>query len=347
MILPSIKQAWLNTCGAPRRAGGSLLGLPVGHQICQLWDCLFRDGEKLRIVFDSNARVTYCACGSNGRASTHEGVKDYTFTKRQGRTHYLAHESLWFEGRMWSYRTLNGAGRGAPNNVAKRLIRTNPTKAARFPLAKVVLNSTLAGLPEEAPWFPTGSWHDGHVFELIVGVLGAVSAAKSLNQADDLPALLETALNERCVKQLREKRICGYEHMPPGNEHGKCALTPLSEKLCQFLLLVVAENGESRKRLADAPTNGRRDSPNAATSAPEFGLLNVCVFLQTVGWIRHNSMNTIGLTALHPLEAIRADKIVGSFASLVERLGFSDSRCKSGSLLRLVTVVPKGISQDC
>jgi hypothetical protein len=237
----------------------------------------------------------------------------------------------------------------ASDDIAERLFRADPAKPAGLPLAQVILNATLARFSEEPPWFPARSGHDSNVFELVVSVLGAVSAPESLNQANDLTTLLKTAFNEGRVDQVRKKWVRGYEDVPPRNKHPNSARAPLPKELLELSLFIVAENSEARDWSPDAPADGRGDSPNAASSAPELGFLFVGVFFQAVGRIGDDGVDAVGLTVLHPLEAIPLNKLIGGgFVGswLVDRLGFSDSRCEVRGLIFLVAVVSIGLPQD-
>jgi len=345
-MLCSTKQGRLDTYrvrGQPQ----AVFWPPIGNNRCQLRDGLLRDGEKLRIAFYSDARVSDGTRCSNGRTPAHKGIEDETLTKGKRGTHDLAHECLRFEGRMRSDITFSRAGRRALDDIAEWLIVGDPTKSPRLPLAQVVLNATLARFSEEAPRFPAGAGHDSDIFELVVRVLRPVSAAESLNQADDLTALFEAGFNEGYVDQLRKKWIRSDKDVATRHENPKGVRAPLPEEFHELLLFFIAENGEPRQWSADTPTDRRGNSPNTAMSAPEFSFLFGCVFFQTIGRICDDGMNAVGLTALHPLEAILLHKLVCSFDGLVDRSGFSNRRWESGWFFLIVAVVAKCFPQDC
>jgi hypothetical protein len=68
------------------------------------------------------------------------------------------------------------------DDITEWLVRADPSKSACLPLAKIVLNTALAGFSEEPPWLPARSRHDCYLVKFDVSILGPISTPKSLNQ---------------------------------------------------------------------------------------------------------------------------------------------------------------------
>src|SRR5215510_10312783 len=98
--------------------------------------------------------------------------------------------------------TLRIAGRRGIDKVFEWLIRRNAPQASGFPFAQVVLNTPFTRLTEQAPWFPAGFGHHGHIRELLVGVLGTIPATECIDDANDLSPFLITSRDEGLVHQM-------------------------------------------------------------------------------------------------------------------------------------------------
>jgi len=156
-----------------------------------------------------------------------------------------------------------------------------------------------------------------------VRILRSVASSESLDEADDFTPLLESTLHERQVNEVRKKGIRCNHQVPPGDQNAQSTPGKLGEKLGQLGEFLPRKNGESWQRAAGAAVERGWDTPHAAPALPQFLFFGGGVFLQTVGRIGNNGMDSVGWTVIHPFETVNQMKAVLSGAY-------------SGSDLRLV-----------
>ena len=88
------------------------------------------------------------------------------------------------------------------DDIEERLVFRDAPQTTCSPFAQVVLYPALARFAKEAPGLPAGLGHHGYLGEFFVGVLRSIATAKSMDDANDLAALLKAAGDERFVNQV-------------------------------------------------------------------------------------------------------------------------------------------------
>jgi hypothetical protein len=86
------------------------------------------------------------------------------------------------------------------------------------------LDPSFTRFPEQPPRLPSGTGHDGHAVEFVVGILRPVTPPKGLHQSYDLATLLKSAFHEREIDEVGKKRIGGDKQVSAGNENAESAL---------------------------------------------------------------------------------------------------------------------------
>jgi len=211
----------------------------------------------------------------------------------------------------------HGPGWSTLNDVTEGLIVTDSPEPAGLPLPKIVLHATLAGFSEEAPRLPARARHHRHVVELQMSIFRTVASTQCLNQANDFPPLLEADLHHGTVHDVGKKRVGRDEDVSTRHKHMQGLHSPTREEILQRALLCFAENCEARKWPTCTAVECGRHSPHPALSATKFCLLFRGVFLQTIGRVRDNRVNRIGLPLGHPGQAITLDQLVPWCTSVV------------------------------
>jgi len=116
------------------------------------------------------------------------------------------------------------ASRCRGNHVAERNLAGDASEPPSLPFAQIVLDPSFTRFPEQPPRLPSGTGHDGHAIEFVVGILRAVTPPKGLYQSNNLATLLKSAFHERKVNKVREKRIGRDKQVSAGNENAESAL---------------------------------------------------------------------------------------------------------------------------
>ena len=139
--------------------------------------------------FQANARDPARRRRGQGRSRPGEGVQDDAFAQRKARPHEGAKKSLRLERGMRGDFTLSLAGRRRLYQVVEGLALRQPTETAGGPAAKVLLNRSFAGTPENTPWLGTGFRHHGNVGKLFMSILWPVPAAKRVDDPNQRPRI--------------------------------------------------------------------------------------------------------------------------------------------------------------
>lgn len=342
----STEETPLDTRCASYLMRGFFAEVPVRRECRKPWNRSLCYCEELRVILNADASIADSTSGRDRRSAAHERIEDNPFTKRERGTDDLTHERLRLKRWMGRDFPLGGTCRSATDNVAERSLFSIPSESAGFPLAKIILNTALAWLSEEPPRLPTGPGHDRYPIKLLMSVLGTISAAESLNQANDFPSFLEPGLDHWNVDLVGKKRVRRDEYMPARHKDPKCLRRPASKEVSQLAFFVVVKNGKARQWLASASIERWRYPPYSAVAAPKFSRFFGSILLQSVRGIGDYRVNAVRLSVVQPCEAVPKNEIT---QSIVDRIASVRFRYDTGRYVPLLTGVrlsAKGVPEQ-
>jgi hypothetical protein len=140
-------------------------------------------------------------------------------------------------------------------------------------------------------------------------ILRPVSAAQGLNEADDLPALLEARIQHWEINNMGEEGIRRDYNVTAGNKNAKRPTREFVKKRPKGRAIGIIQNRESWERASLAAVKRRRNAPHTAASRSQLCLFRVGVFLQPIRGVRHNRMDRVLWTRIHPLDCIAKTKL--------------------------------------
>src|SRR5439155_15769571 len=106
------------------------------------------------------------------------------------------------------------------------------------------------GLAEEHPRLVRALRADTDFGKFSLGVFGTVAAAKAEVQPHDGGAHFKASLGHRALNVVLQNRMAGYANVPARNQGAQEELSPVPKVVTQVLSLLLAENCETRQRIA-------------------------------------------------------------------------------------------------
>gem|GEM_PF-6967725 len=211
---------------------------------------------------------------------------------------------MWLETGMRRQLALRLAGRTRRDHVTERPGLARPAETARFPFPQIVLNPAFNRSTIHQPWFPHGTRHYAYFGKLCMCCFGTVTASHRHGQPNEFAAPFQACLAQRIRDHVRNKRIGRDDNMGARHELWRQKSCPHEEERSKVFKLPRRKRCEPRYRRPYVSIIGRWNPPHAAFPIAKLGLLFCAIFVQPVGRIRHNGVNTVAVPLLDPVEAI-------------------------------------------
>src|SRR5258708_15447021 len=145
------------------------------------------------------------------------------------------------------------------DDVAKRLLGRWSAKASGFPLAQIILHTTVKRVTQDNPRFEHRSRHNANFGELLVGVLWAIAPAHGHDQANNIATQFEPGRAHCTGHDMREQRIARHNDIRARNGNTKDELPEFEEKILHDLAVAVIEHRETRQWCPLVTIEGRWD----------------------------------------------------------------------------------------
>src|SRR5229473_7690571 len=176
---------------------------------------------------------------------------------------------------MWRDLPFGLRGWARFDDVAKRLLGRWSSKAAGFPLAQIVLHTTVKRVTQDNPRFEHRSGHDANLGEFLVGILWAIAPPHGHDQADNITTQFQSGRAHRAGHDMREQWIARHNHICARNRNTKNELAEFEEKILHDLAVAVIEHRETRQWRPLVTIEGRWDAPYTATPFAQLCLLGI------------------------------------------------------------------------